>query len=261
MIQIQLRARVQLVSNAKSKGRTMSVHHYVSDCSLTEEVQRNNRILSRPLVGARWLRREPSPLLARDPDRHRQSRYMQGFDPDWWLSALQASKWKSRWYPLKATRESIEQWREWTEATCVEYLGPFQQPETAQELESDLLHDLALIRECAPHLTDDKDGNDSQPQAKAGDGGAKVPAVQPTDATEIQAAADSSAEKLTAVERAVQIFLRDTNQSKREVARKAGCNPSLLSRDGRFKQLWEAYNRSLPKGSKSKDGTIEAEAE
>jgi hypothetical protein len=239
----------------------MSVLRYASDCSLAEEVQKNNRVPSRPLVGARWLRREASPVLARDPDRHRQSRYMQGFDPDWWLSALLASKWKSRWYPLKATRESVEQWIDWTEATRVEYLGPFQQPETAQEMESDRLHDLALLRECAPQLTGGERGDDGKSHALGGGGGDEMPAVQSTGAARIEAAASTSVAKLTAGKRAILVFLSDPNQSKREAARKVGCHPSLLSRDKQFMRFWKAHIGKVPKGSKAKDGTMEAEAE
>jgi hypothetical protein len=67
--------------------------------------------------------------------------------------------------------------------------------------------------------------------------------------------------ELTAVERAMQIYLRDPNQSLREVARKARCDPGQLSRDPRFRRLREAHAGTIPKGSKSKQGDMEAEAE
>jgi hypothetical protein len=67
--------------------------------------------------------------------------------------------------------------------------------------------------------------------------------------------------KLTACERAMQIFLKNPNQSTREVARKAGCDHSLLSRDDKFQRLREACGAKLPKGTKSKEGRLEAEIE
>jgi hypothetical protein len=67
--------------------------------------------------------------------------------------------------------------------------------------------------------------------------------------------------RLTAVERAIQIYLRDPNQSVRAVAREAGCDPSLLYRDERFRRLRKAHAGTLPRGSKAKDGSLEAEAD
>jgi hypothetical protein len=58
----------------------------------------------------------------------------------------------------------------------------------------------------------------------------------------------------------MQIYLRDPNQSIRAVARQSGCNPSLLSRNLQFRRLRQAYQSKLPKGSKAKDGTLEAES-
>jgi hypothetical protein len=75
-----------------------------------------------------------------------------------------------------------------------------------------------------------------------------TPAVQPAD--------DPRVEELTAVERALVIYARDPNQSLREVARKVPCDPSLLSRDERFKRFREAYQVKPVKGSKSKEGTV-----
>ncbi len=90
----------------------------------------------------------------------------------------------------------------------------------------------------------------------AGDSGAKTPADQAGPAP-----GSSPVAQLTAVERAMLIYSRDPNQSLREVARKVPCDPSLLSRDPKFKRLREAHQGSVPKGSKSKEGTVEAEDE
>ena len=67
--------------------------------------------------------------------------------------------------------------------------------------------------------------------------------------------------KLTATERAIAIYLRDPSKSVRAVARQARCNPSLLYRDPRFRRLRAAHQATLPKGTKSKDGDLEAEDE
>jgi len=67
--------------------------------------------------------------------------------------------------------------------------------------------------------------------------------------------------ELTKAEKAMQIYLRDPNQSLREVAGKVPCDPALLSRDPRFKRLRQAHQGKLPKGSKSKDGKLEADAD
>jgi hypothetical protein len=77
---------------------------------------------------------------------------------------------------------------------------------------------------------------------------------------EARAASTTPPAELTAVERALVIYSRDPDQSVREVARRAGCDPSLLYRDERFGRLREAYKRKLRKGTKSKEGDLEAEA-
>jgi hypothetical protein len=105
-----------------------------------------------PLVVWRHLRRDPLPDLAGDPNRERQSRYCQGFEPDWWVPAIAASKWRSCWYPREATQEAVQQWLNWIDTLRVEYLGPFNAPEKASELEADRDSDLALIRETRPDL-------------------------------------------------------------------------------------------------------------
>jgi hypothetical protein len=105
-----------------------------------------------PLVGERTGRRESLPELGRDPNRDRQSRHCQGFDPDWFMPPLLAAKWQSHWYPREATRESVEQWVKRIDQIRVEYLGPLGIPERAAELEAEKENDLALIREHAPQL-------------------------------------------------------------------------------------------------------------
>jgi hypothetical protein len=74
-------------------------------------------------------------------------------------------------------------------------------------------------------------------------------------------AAEAPAAKLTAVEQAIALFLRDPDLSVSDIARQVGCNRSLLYRDERFKRLREAHRGRLPKGSKSKEGHLEAELE
>jgi hypothetical protein len=105
-----------------------------------------------PLVGERTMRRDPVPDLAKGENRERQSRYCQGFDSDSWLPALLAAKWRTPWYPREATRESVKQWVQMIDQMLVEYQGPLGIPERAAELEAGRENDLALIRECAPHL-------------------------------------------------------------------------------------------------------------
>ena len=114
-----------------------------------------------PLVSERTSRHPALPELARDENRERQSRYCQGFDPDWWLPALVAAKWRTVWYPREAARESVQQWMRMIDQMRVEYLGPFGMPERAAELEAQRDSDLALIRQHAPHLCETGPGNSS----------------------------------------------------------------------------------------------------
>jgi hypothetical protein len=72
---------------------------------------------------------------------------------------------------------------------------------------------------------------------------------------------DGSKPELTAVERAMMLFTRDPNQSIRALARQVGCDSSLLYRDPRIRRLREAHRGKLPKGTKSREGDVEAEAE
>jgi hypothetical protein len=66
---------------------------------------------------------------------------------------------------------------------------------------------------------------------------------------------------LTAIERAMLILMRDPNQSNRAIAGKVGCHPSLLSKGERFKRLRKAMIAILPKGSKTREGDLEASTE
>jgi hypothetical protein len=135
-------------------GITYALKTGIPDAILSphETLAETKPLASHPLVAERAFRRPSSSALARDPDRHRQSRYCQGFDPDWFVPADKAAEWRSFWYPLQATRESVEQWRQWIASMRVEYLGPFESPDRAKELNADLENDLNIIRQCAPHL-------------------------------------------------------------------------------------------------------------
>ena len=106
----------------------------------------------RPLVGERTGRRAPVPSLARDANRERQSRYCQGFDPDWWLPALLAARWRTAYYPREASAASVRQWLELIDQLRIEYLGPFGMPEREAELRAERENDLGLLREYAPQL-------------------------------------------------------------------------------------------------------------
>ena len=66
---------------------------------------------------------------------------------------------------------------------------------------------------------------------------------------------------LTAIERSIAIFLRDPNQSIRAIAKKAGCSHSVLSESEQFRRLRAVFTGNLPRGSKSKDGGIDADDE
>jgi hypothetical protein len=66
-------------------------------------------------------------------------------------------------------------------------------------------------------------------------------------------------EELTKAEIAMLIYLRDPSQTVPEVASKAGCDSSLLYRHPKFKRLYKTYQGTPKKGSKGKDGSMEAE--
>jgi hypothetical protein len=83
-----------------------------------------------------------------------------------------------------------------------------------------------------------------------------APAPQPDTAAEQTAV---GAAELTAVERAMMIFIRDPSRSITDLAREVGCDRSLLYKDERFKRLRQAHQGKPPKGNKSKEGDIEAE--
>jgi hypothetical protein len=104
-----------------------------------------------------------------------------------------------------------------------------------------------------------------QPQAHAPSSGPPVPRHPGAVPTGRQSATDMQdippPPHLTAVERALVFFLRDPNQSVRAVARQVGCDPALLYRDQRFCRLREALKGKLPRGSRSKEGHLEAQEE
>src|SRR5262249_31300419 len=64
--------------------------------------------------------------------------------------------------------------------------------------------------------------------------------------------------KLTAVETAIEIFLRDPNQSIRQVAEQVPCAASTLSRSKKFRRLLRAHAAAPRKGWKTKEGDLEA---
>jgi hypothetical protein len=132
-----------------------------------------------PLVAERTSRRNARRDLARDKNRERQSRHCQGFDPDWWVPALFAAKWRSQWYPLCATRESVGQWVAMINELCIEFLGPFAMPEEAAELETRREHDLNLIRQIAPHLLGAGPIPARSPEDSAGAPGEKTDGKRP----------------------------------------------------------------------------------
>jgi hypothetical protein len=107
-----------------------------------------------PLVGERHLPypRAPLPELAPDPNRERQSRWCQGFDADWFIPSLLAPKWRTLFYPLRPSRESVDQWLRWIDTQRTELLGPFALPDDAAKLERDQANDVELIRQCRPDL-------------------------------------------------------------------------------------------------------------
>jgi hypothetical protein len=67
--------------------------------------------------------------------------------------------------------------------------------------------------------------------------------------------------ELTAEERCIQIYLRDPNQSLRQIARQAGCDASIPVRSEKLKRLRAANAGTIPKGSKTKAGDLEVEEE
>jgi hypothetical protein len=63
-----------------------------------------------------------------------------------------AAEWQTPWYPLEATYESVQQWLTMIDQMRVEYLGPWEEPERAAELQAGRENDLALIYHYSPHL-------------------------------------------------------------------------------------------------------------
>jgi hypothetical protein len=88
----------------------------------------------------------------------------------------------------------------------------------------------------------------------------KLPIPPQGGTADRQAAADTAAHVLTAEERCIAIFLRDPNKSNRQIAKEAGCSPSILSRP-KLKALRQMHAGQLRKGEKTKAGDVEAEDE
>jgi hypothetical protein len=84
-------------------------------------------------------------------------------------------------------------------------------------------------------------------------------AVESTASANRQAKTPST--ELSAVEQAMIIFNRDPTQSIAKIARTVGCSRGVLYHDERFQRLLQAHQGMLAKGSKSRDGKIEAEAD
>jgi hypothetical protein len=68
------------------------------------------------------------------------------------MPTLLASKWRTSFYPLKPTRESVDQWLRWIDTQRRVFLGPFNLPDDAAELERNRANDLELIQKGRPGL-------------------------------------------------------------------------------------------------------------
>jgi hypothetical protein len=101
-----------------------------------------------PLVYWRQRRRKARRGLTTE----QQSRWCQGFEPDWFLAEPLCSQWRSPWYPATPTREAVEKWQELIRAVRLQHAGPLGAPHRAAELDANRDNDLALIRQCRPDL-------------------------------------------------------------------------------------------------------------
>jgi hypothetical protein len=71
-----------------------------------------------------------------------------GFPAHWWLSPEQARRWRTAYYPLHATRESVERW-----VSLIRNVArTADDKQSCDECYADLDGDLALIRESRPDL-------------------------------------------------------------------------------------------------------------
>jgi hypothetical protein len=96
-------------------------------------------------------------------------------------------------------------------------------------------------------------------QAGVPAGASTAPVVATGPATPPEAQRERAAAELTAVEHAMIIFTRDPTRSLTDIADEAGCDRSLFYKDERLIRLREAHQGKVPRGSKSKEGEIEAE--
>lgn len=92
--------------------------------------------------------RSPLPGLSLE----QQSRYCQGFAPDWWIPDLECPNWQTNIYPRHRTKESVVDWIAGVETLIRANYGGFQDPAAAAKLKSQLDNDLAIIRRFAPEL-------------------------------------------------------------------------------------------------------------
>jgi hypothetical protein len=92
-----------------------------------------------PYPGANWAESE-NPIF---PPHTAAQRWLatHGFHPNWWLPEALAEKWKTQTYPLKATIESVSQWRRLIE-TVSELHTHDRNPQEATELRRTLLADM-----------------------------------------------------------------------------------------------------------------------
>jgi hypothetical protein len=233
----------------------------------------------RPLVAERARRRDSSRRLSRDPDDNKQVRYCMGFDPDWWLPAMSAAKWKSPWYPIHATTESIQAWIQWIDYMCLRYYGPFAKPERAEELIAHRKSDFELIRGHAPDLYNAAIKQSETSQARE----AKVfptetePGTLPPKRAEVcrekskLADAPGDGRRVgTSIDResqALALLFKEPDLSVADIADRLGVRRRTPYKWEKFRKAAELQGKLKPRGSrgqpppsghKSKDGQIEA---
>jgi hypothetical protein len=92
-----------------------------------------------PYPGANWADSE-NPIF---PPHTAAQRWLatHGFHPTWWLPEALAEKWKTQSYPLKATIESVSQWRRLIE-TVADLHTHGRDTQEATELRRTLLADM-----------------------------------------------------------------------------------------------------------------------
>jgi hypothetical protein len=73
--------------------------------------------------------------------------------------------------------------------------------------------------------------------------------------------AENPQSSLTAEERCIMIYMRDPNKSLRKIAAEAGCDPAIPFRSKKLHRLRKSDVGKLPRGYKTKQGAIEAEAD